>query len=74
MKSEMSEVDKKRKEGHPPLPSNHWMFDIDDGEDDSHNLVDENGRLIQKQSLLEELEIDPKLIYRSVTLLVDWVE
>lgn len=47
---------------HHPLPTNHWIFDIDDEEDDK--IGTSNGANSQMKSLLEELEIDPNHIYR----------
>lgn len=46
-----------------PLP--HWIFDVDDDEDD--NQIDGSHSSLKNKaptSLLEELEIDPKHIYR----------
>lgn len=44
-----------------PLP--HWIFDVDD-DDDEDNQINKDGSTIKRPSLLEELEIDPKHIYR----------
>lgn len=44
-------------------PLSHWIFDVDD-DDDEDNPINKDGTPMKRPSLLQELEIDPKHIYR----------